>query len=207
MRTTTATDPEARMHNPVHPGEFIRAEILEPLDLTVTAAAQVLGVSRRRALEPAQRPGGSVGRHGAADREGLRGADGDADADAVVLRHRPDAAARQVDHGAALSSAARRDRVNYDAPPSLRRDLARFVEGESGFLARRRQLPPRTLAVRSELCRMSPLIQESSFARESHRWGSRSSMTVPSTMRPSKRGPWQKGGCKMSGWQERPHSY
>ncbi len=47
MRTTTATEPEARMRNPVHPGEFIRAEILEPLDLTVTAAAQVLGVSRR----------------------------------------------------------------------------------------------------------------------------------------------------------------
>jgi antitoxin HigA-1 len=46
MRTTTATDPEARMHSPVHPGEFIRAEILEPLDLTVTAAAQVLRVSR-----------------------------------------------------------------------------------------------------------------------------------------------------------------
>jgi addiction module HigA family antidote len=46
MRTITATDPEARMRNPVHPGEFIRAEILEPLELSVTAAAQVLGVSR-----------------------------------------------------------------------------------------------------------------------------------------------------------------
>ena len=45
MRTTTATEP-ARMRNPVHPGAFIRAEILEPLGLTVTAAAQVLQVSR-----------------------------------------------------------------------------------------------------------------------------------------------------------------
>jgi addiction module HigA family antidote len=34
------------MRNPVHPGEFIRAEILEPLKLSVTAGAQVLGVSR-----------------------------------------------------------------------------------------------------------------------------------------------------------------
>jgi antitoxin HigA-1 len=34
------------MRNPPHPGAFIRTEILEPLDLTVTAAAQVLGVSR-----------------------------------------------------------------------------------------------------------------------------------------------------------------
>ncbi len=31
---------------PPHPGEFIRTEILNPLDLTVTAAARVLGVSR-----------------------------------------------------------------------------------------------------------------------------------------------------------------
>ena len=46
MRTTTATDADARMRHPVHPGEFIRAEILEPLQLTVTAAAQVLRVSR-----------------------------------------------------------------------------------------------------------------------------------------------------------------
>jgi len=34
------------MLNPPHPGEFIRTEILQPLDLTVTAAAEALGVSR-----------------------------------------------------------------------------------------------------------------------------------------------------------------
>jgi addiction module HigA family antidote len=34
------------MKNPPHPGAFVRTEILEPLELTVTAAAQVLGVSR-----------------------------------------------------------------------------------------------------------------------------------------------------------------
>lgn len=47
MRTTTATDSEARMRNPVHPGAFNRAEILEPLGLSVTAAAPVLGVTRQ----------------------------------------------------------------------------------------------------------------------------------------------------------------
>lgn len=35
-----------RMLDPPHPGEFIRTEILDPLGLSVTAAADVLGVSR-----------------------------------------------------------------------------------------------------------------------------------------------------------------
>ena len=35
-----------RMQNPSHPGDFIRTEIIAPHDLTVTAAAKVLGVSR-----------------------------------------------------------------------------------------------------------------------------------------------------------------
>jgi antitoxin HigA-1 len=34
------------MKNPPHPGDFTRTEIIEPLGLSVTAAAQVLGVSR-----------------------------------------------------------------------------------------------------------------------------------------------------------------
>jgi antitoxin HigA-1 len=34
------------MLNPPHPGEFIRTEIIEPLGLSVTAAAAVLRVSR-----------------------------------------------------------------------------------------------------------------------------------------------------------------
>jgi addiction module HigA family antidote len=34
------------MHNPPHPGDFVRTEILEPLRLSVAAAAKVLGVSR-----------------------------------------------------------------------------------------------------------------------------------------------------------------
>src|SRR3954463_1039485 len=50
MRLTTRTTTEARsmkMHNPPHPGEVLRSLCLEPLGLTVTAAARALGVSRR----------------------------------------------------------------------------------------------------------------------------------------------------------------
>jgi len=35
-----------RMKNPAHPGGFVKSEIIEPLGLTVTAAARVLGVTR-----------------------------------------------------------------------------------------------------------------------------------------------------------------
>lgn len=35
-----------RMKKPAHPGGFVRHEIIEALDLTVTAAARVLGVTR-----------------------------------------------------------------------------------------------------------------------------------------------------------------
>lgn len=35
-----------RMKNPAHPGGFVKSEIIEPLDLSVTRAAQVLGVTR-----------------------------------------------------------------------------------------------------------------------------------------------------------------
>jgi len=35
-----------RMKSPAHPGGFIRSEIIEPLGLSVTRAAQVLGVTR-----------------------------------------------------------------------------------------------------------------------------------------------------------------
>ena len=36
-----------RMHNPPHPGEILKSLCLEPLGLTVTDAAQALGVSRK----------------------------------------------------------------------------------------------------------------------------------------------------------------
>lgn len=36
-----------KMHNPPHPGEVLRELCLEPLDLSVTRAAEALGVSRK----------------------------------------------------------------------------------------------------------------------------------------------------------------
>lgn len=39
------------MHNPPHPGEIIRELCLEPLGITVTRAAQALGVSRKALSE------------------------------------------------------------------------------------------------------------------------------------------------------------
>ncbi len=35
------------MHNPPHPGEILRADYLEPLELSVTEAAAALGVTRK----------------------------------------------------------------------------------------------------------------------------------------------------------------
>jgi len=35
-----------RLAHPAHPGQFIRMEIIDPLGLSVTAAAKVLGVTR-----------------------------------------------------------------------------------------------------------------------------------------------------------------
>lgn len=35
-----------RMARPAHPGHFIRMEIIEPLELSVTKAAEILGVTR-----------------------------------------------------------------------------------------------------------------------------------------------------------------
>ncbi|MGY2050664.1 HigA family addiction module antitoxin [Methylobacterium sp. JK268] len=45
------TDTGYRLKNPPHVGSFIRTEIIEPNSLTVTAAADVLGVTRQ-ALSP-----------------------------------------------------------------------------------------------------------------------------------------------------------
>jgi antitoxin HigA-1 len=39
-------DPGYRMKNPAHPGGFVKTEIIEPLGLSVTDAARVLGITR-----------------------------------------------------------------------------------------------------------------------------------------------------------------
>lgn len=41
------TEQQARMHSPPHPGEVLRDLYLEPLNVTVTKAADALGVSRK----------------------------------------------------------------------------------------------------------------------------------------------------------------
>ena len=45
MKTTT--EPTMKMHKPPHPGEILRELCLTPLGLSVTGAAQALGVSRK----------------------------------------------------------------------------------------------------------------------------------------------------------------
>ena len=35
-----------RMARPAHPGQFIRMEVIEPLNITITQAARILGVTR-----------------------------------------------------------------------------------------------------------------------------------------------------------------
>ena len=42
---STATE-GIRMKNPAHPGGFVKVEIIEPLGLSVKAAADVLGITR-----------------------------------------------------------------------------------------------------------------------------------------------------------------
>ena len=41
------TESTMKMHNPPHPGEVLRELCLEPIGLSVTQAAQALGVSRK----------------------------------------------------------------------------------------------------------------------------------------------------------------
>ena len=43
----TITKSPIKMHNPPHPGEILRELCLDPLGLTVTQAANALGVSRK----------------------------------------------------------------------------------------------------------------------------------------------------------------
>lgn len=47
-RWTMATITEAkRMHNPAHPGEVLRELYLDPMGVTISDAAEALGVSRK----------------------------------------------------------------------------------------------------------------------------------------------------------------
>ena len=78
------------MHSPPHPGDFIKTEIIEPLQLTISAAAKVLGVSRPALsmLLNGRSTCLATWRYGS---EGVRREDGYLDAHAVGLGYRPDA--------------------------------------------------------------------------------------------------------------------
>jgi addiction module HigA family antidote len=43
----TITEKATRMHNPAHPGEILRDLYLDPMGITITEAAEALGVSRK----------------------------------------------------------------------------------------------------------------------------------------------------------------
>lgn len=43
----TITEKKARMHNPAHPGTILRSLYLEPLGVSITRAAEALGVTRK----------------------------------------------------------------------------------------------------------------------------------------------------------------
>ena len=46
MEETMTGTPGLRLKTPAHPGGFVRHEIIAPLELSVTQAAEVLGVTR-----------------------------------------------------------------------------------------------------------------------------------------------------------------
>jgi hypothetical protein len=77
-----------RLKSPAHPGGFIKHEIIEPLGLSVTAAAEVLGVTRAT-LSTLLNERAPFAGNGAAHGKGVRRVHGHADADAKQLRHRP----------------------------------------------------------------------------------------------------------------------
>ena len=95
-----------RLANPADPGKFVRMEIIEPLALSVIAAARVLGVTRPARSGAAQWPRRALARHGLARREGVRRQDGHAASHADELRYRRLRPARRRDPRKALSRAA-----------------------------------------------------------------------------------------------------
>lgn len=83
------------MKNPPHPGDFIKTEIIQPAGLSVTAAAAALHVSRPALSSLLNGNSDLSGDMALRIEKGLRRENGHPDADAVVLRHRPDAQARK----------------------------------------------------------------------------------------------------------------
>src|SRR5271166_1766530 len=88
------------VHNPAHPGEIVREECLKPLGLTVIAAAEALGITRKALsdllIRSAERPYWSFAGYGDPAGEGVRqhGRYRAADADAARSMGSPPARGR-----------------------------------------------------------------------------------------------------------------
>ena len=72
------------MKNPPHPGGLIRREIIDPLGLSVSTAAEILGVSRQ-ALSLLLNERTDLSSASPAHRESIRSEDGPFDEDAARL--------------------------------------------------------------------------------------------------------------------------
>ncbi len=75
----------SRMHNPPHPGEVIKELCLDPLGLTVTAAAEGLGVARRTLSSLLNGRAGISPRHGNSVVQGVRPLAGKLAANATAI--------------------------------------------------------------------------------------------------------------------------
>ena len=86
------------MYNPPHPGGVVRRQCLEPLGLSVTRAAQGLGVTRQALIRSGQRKSGRLGRNGHPALESVRVEPGDlaGDADRPMTSGRPSRRAEQL---------------------------------------------------------------------------------------------------------------
>ena len=65
MKTTTDKKP-TRMLNPIHPGRFLKSEIIDAHNLSVTETAKILRVSRPTLSSLFEREGRPFRRHGPA---------------------------------------------------------------------------------------------------------------------------------------------
>lgn len=78
---------DIRLKNPAHPGGFIKHEIIEPLGISVTAAADVLGVTRATLSTLLNGRANLSPEMSLRYRKGVRGVVGYPHADAKQLQH------------------------------------------------------------------------------------------------------------------------
>jgi addiction module HigA family antidote len=102
------------MKNPPHPGNFIRTEVLDPARLSVTAAAEVLRVSRP-ALSSLLNGKANLSGEMALRIEKAFGVNGHAHAEASLLRHRADSQAGGGNPRAAVSAACRGSSIDLQS--------------------------------------------------------------------------------------------